>query len=204
MILLLLGLVLRLTIAYVVWPGSGFETDIATYNAWANRLYELGPGRFYDPLVFADYPPAYLYVLWLGSHLMAFLHGGDFAAVSVDVLKLGPILADVALAALLFVVARRWAGERRDAQRVGLVAAGLYLFNPVTWYDSAVWGQTDAIGALVILLCVAALVRGNSEGAAALAVLAALVKPQFGVVIAPIVAAVLLRRHLLAPGSGPR
>jgi Gpi18-like mannosyltransferase/predicted membrane-bound dolichyl-phosphate-mannose-protein mannosyltransferase len=203
-ILLLLGLVLRLTIAYVLWPGSGFETDIATYTAWASRLYEFGPGSFYESGMFADYPPAYLYVLWLGSHVMAFLHGGNFAAVPSDALKLGPILADIAVGAALYVIARRWAGERPDAARLGLIAAGLYLFNPVTWYDSALWGQTDAAGALVILLCVGALVRGNSEGAAALAVLAALVKPQFGVVAGPIVAAVLLRRHLLAPGSGPR
>ena len=29
------------------------------------------------------------------------------------------------------------------------IAAAIYLFNPVTWYDSAIWGQTDAVGALV-------------------------------------------------------
>ena len=203
-ILLLLGLVLRLTIAYVLWPASGFESDIASYTAWAHRLYELGPGRFYEPGVFADYPPAYLYLLWIGSHVTAFVHGGNLAAVSSDVLKLGPILADIGVAAALYAICRRWARERPDAQRLGLIAAGLYLFNPVTWYDSALWGQTDSVGALVILLCVAALIRGNSEGAAVLAVLAALVKPQFGIVVAPIVAAVLLRRHLFAPGSGPR
>ena len=54
-----------------------------------------------------------------------------------------------------------------------------------------------------MLLGVAALVRGNSEGAAFLGVLAALVKPQFGVVLIPLVAVLLLRRHLLRPGSGP-
>ena len=56
----------------------------------------------------------------------------------------------------------------------------------------------------MLLLGVAALIRGNSEGAAALAVVAALVKPQFGVVLLPLVAVVLLKRHLFRPGSGPR
>ena len=37
-----------------------------------------------------------------------------------------------------------------------------------------------------------------------MAALAALVKPQFGVVLIPLVAVVLLRRHLLRRGSGPR
>ncbi len=76
--------------------------------------------------------------------------------------------------------------------------------NPVAFYDSALWGQTDAAGALILLLGLAALIRGNSEGAAALAATAALVKPQFGVVLIPIVVAVLLKRHLLQEGSGPR
>ena len=52
------------------------------------------------------------------------------------------------------------------------------------------------------MLGLAALIRGNSEGAAGLAVLAALVKPQFGVVMLPLVAMVLLKRHLLDPGLG--
>ena len=33
---------------------------------------------------------------------------------------------------------------------LGLIAAALYVFNPVTWYDAAVWGQTDSVGALVL------------------------------------------------------
>ncbi len=53
-----------------------------------------------------------------------------------------------------------------------------------------------------MLLGVAALIRGNSEGAAFLGALAALVKPQFGVVLIPLVAVLLIRRHLLRPGIG--
>ncbi len=56
----------------------------------------------------------------------------------------------------------------------------------------------------MLLLGVAALIRGNSEGAALLGTLAALVKPQFGVVLIPLVAVLLIRRHLIRPGSGPR
>ncbi len=203
LILLLVGLLLRLTIAYVLLPASGFDSDIATYSAWAQRLFDLGPGSFYSADYFADYPPGYLYVLWLGSHLVAFFNGGTIEGTS-DLLKLGPIVADVAVGAVLFLLVRRWTTKRSDSVRLSVLAAGLYLFNPATWYDSAVWGQTDAVGALIILLGIAALIRGNSEGATAMAALALLVKPQFGVVLIPIVAIVLLRRHLLVPGSGPR
>ena len=114
------------------------------------------------------------------------------------------MLADIAVGWLLYRLVLGWAWPSRRAEGLALGAAALYVLNPVTWYDSALWGQTDSIGALVLLMGVAALVRGNSEGAALLGVLAALVKPQFGVVLIPLVAVVLLRRHLLRPGSGPR
>jgi dolichyl-phosphate-mannose--protein O-mannosyl transferase/Gpi18-like mannosyltransferase len=202
-LLLLIGLLIRLTIAYIILPGSGFETDIATYSSWAQTLYENGPGTFYAVAGFADYPPGYLYLIWLGTHVVSFLRG-DTIEGTADLLKLGPILFDVLIAWVLYVLVRRWSATRKDSLRLGLVAAGLYLFNPVTIYDSAIWGQTDSVGTLLVLLGVAALVRGNSEGATVLAVLAALVKPQFGIVLAPLVGVVLLRRHLLRAGSSPR
>jgi Gpi18-like mannosyltransferase/predicted membrane-bound dolichyl-phosphate-mannose-protein mannosyltransferase len=206
-VLLLVGLLIRLTLAYVLLPGSGFESDIGTFTAWALQLAEHGPGTFYATAGFADYPPGYLYVLWLvGSlgHLLAPFANGDAVSVTTTLIKLPAIFADVAVAALLYGVVRSWRSPRNDAHRLALIAAALYLLNPVSWYDSAIWGQTDAFGALIVLVTVAALVRGNSEGAAGLAVLAALIKPQFGIVLLPVVGIVLLRRHLLRPGSGPR
>jgi len=206
-VLLLVGLLLRLTIAYVLLPGSGFESDIGTFTAWALQLGQHGPGTFYATAGFADYPPGYLYVLWLLGGLgglLAPLANGDAGAATAALIKLPPMLMDIAVGALLYHLVRTWRANRPDAPRLALTAAALYVLNPVTWYDSAVWGQTDAAGALVILLTVAALMRGNSEGASVLAVLAALIKPQFGVVALPVVAIVLLRRHLLRPGTNPR
>ena len=197
-VLLLAGLALRLVIAYVLFPGSGFESDLSSYVSWANSMAEHGPAGFYDNAGFADYPPAYLYVLWLVGTLSG-------AAVSAtELIKLPPILLDVAVGYVLYRLVRGWTWPGSRSEALALAAAALYVFNPVSFYDSALWGQTDAAGALVILLGLAALIRGNSEGAAAFAATAALVKPQFGVVLIPIVAAVLIKRHLLRSGSGPR
>ncbi|HUP82978.1 MAG TPA: phospholipid carrier-dependent glycosyltransferase [Candidatus Limnocylindria bacterium] len=205
-ILLLVGLLLRLTIAYVLLPGSGFETDISSFVGWALQLAKNGPGTFYGA-GFADYPPGYLYVLWilggLGGLLAPLAHGDTVAAVTA-LIKIPPILLDIAVGALLFYIVRKWRENRPDADRLALIAAALYVLNPVTWYDSAVWGQVDASGAFILLLTVAALMRGNSEGATILAVVAALIKPQFGIVALPVVGIVLLRRHLFRPGSNPR
>lgn len=197
-ILLLVGLLLRLTIAYVLLPGSGFESDIGTFTAWALNLAQNGPGTFYAGGGFADYPPGYLYVLWLLGglgNLLAPFANGSAASATMALIKIPPILLDIAVGALLFHVVRSWRANRPDAPRLALIAAALYVLNPVTWYDSAVWGQVDAAGAFILLLTVAALMRGNSEGATVLAVLAALIKPQFGIVALPVVAIALLVRH---------
>ena len=205
-ILLLVGLLLRLFLAYVLLPDSGFESDTATFTAWALQLAKTGPGSFYASAGFADYPPGYLYLLWivgaLGNILAPLAHN-DAGSATAQLIKLPPILCDIAIGYVLYRIVLSWRGDRPDAHRLALIAAAIYLFNPVTWYDSAIWGQTDSAGALVLLLSVWALIRGNSEGAAVLAVLAALVKPQFGVVALPLVGIVLIRRHLFRPDDQP-
>ena len=120
-----------------------------------------------------------------------------------DLIKLPPILLDIGVGYVIYRLLRGWTWPGARSERLAVAAGALYLFNPVSFYDSALWGQSDAAGALVVLLGVAALIRGNGEGAAALAAAAALVKPQFGVVLIPLVLFVLLKRHLLRVGSGP-
>ncbi|RKY15909.1 MAG: hypothetical protein DRQ55_18940, partial [Planctomycetota bacterium] len=182
----------------MLFPAAGFESDLGLYGAWATAMAEHGPGGFYDSVSFADYPPVYLYVLWAVGLLAG--PGGDPG----ELIKLPPILLDIGVGYVIYRLVRGWTWPGVRSEKLALAAAALYLFNPVSFYDSALWGQTDAAGALVLLLGLAALIRGNSEGAAALAAAAALVKPQFGVVLIPLVLFVLIKRHLLRPGSGPR
>ncbi len=33
---------------------QGFPTDVGTFQAWAERLAQIGPGRFYEPGYFSD------------------------------------------------------------------------------------------------------------------------------------------------------
>ncbi len=191
---LLAGLILRLLIAYVIFPGEGFGNDLRLYGAWAQTLADHGPGGFYANAGWTDYTPGYLYVLWLlgvlGNALAAPL-GAPAADVIAQLLKLPAILADVAVAALLYRAASRW-----HSRRAGLAAASLYMFIPVTWYDSALWGQVDSVGALLLVIVALLLIDGWDEPATAVAVLAAVVKPQYAIGVL-IVAAVLAGRYLL-------
>ncbi len=91
--LFLAALALRLAAAAL---SKGFGTDTACFAAWAERIWEVGPGGFYDPDVFSDYPPGYLYVLWLLDGVRRLLGIEHYSAAHLVLLKLPSILCDLA------------------------------------------------------------------------------------------------------------
>ncbi|HET9852160.1 MAG TPA: phospholipid carrier-dependent glycosyltransferase [Candidatus Limnocylindrales bacterium] len=189
-VLLVLGLALRLIIAYLI-PGSGFAVDLASFQYWASNLGNDGLHGFYERDFFHDYTPGYLYVLWLVGGV-ANLFGGGVG----DLIKLPPIVADLALGYLVWSMVRELGGSERSAR----IGAALVLFNPVTWFDSVVWGQVDSFGVVFLLLALRELWRDRPERSAILATVAALIKPQLGILI-PIVAIVVIRRALWPTGG---
>ncbi|MEK6719136.1 MAG: phospholipid carrier-dependent glycosyltransferase [Chloroflexota bacterium] len=189
LVVLALGLALRLIIAYLV-PGSGFAQDRTAFTFWASDLALNGPFGFYDRPFFHDYTPGYLYVLWAVG-----LAGQALGGIG-DLLKVPPILADLSLAYLVWSMALELGIGRRRA----LVAAAIVVVNPAIWFDSVIWGQVDSFGVVFLLLAMRELWRGRSERAAVLTVLAAIVKPQFGILV-PLVAAVTIRRALWPAGA---
>ena len=203
--LLVLGLALRVFIAGVYLPLSGFRIDVGDFTAWGQRLASLGPAHFYEQGYFSDYPPGYLYVLWVLGSIGALL--GPIVGIDATggLVKIPGIAADIGVAWLLFVIARRWGAsltQRVLPETLGLIAATIYLFNPGVVFDSSVWGQIDSVGTLVLLATIYALGRGWTEAASFGAVLALLVKFQFAFLI-PIVAIVGIKRHLLGRSSDP-
>src|SRR5206468_9237632 len=168
--ILALGLVFRLIIA-LINPGSGFKVDLVSFQYWAGDLAGHGLQGFYERPFFHDYTPGYLYVLWLvGLVGHAFNPSGGLG----DLIKLPPILADVALGWLVWSMAREIGAGRRAA----LIGAALVVANPVSWFDSVLWGQVDSFGVIFLLLGLRALWRDQPERAAIFTVIAALVKPQ--------------------------
>ncbi|MCU0483723.1 MAG: hypothetical protein MUC54_05555, partial [Chloroflexi bacterium] len=161
--------------------------DLGSFSAWAIELARNGPWGLYDRPLFVDYTPGYLYVLWALGLL------SEATGIAIEpLLKLPAIAADLALAVAVFSLA----AELGASRRASLIAAAVVLFVPVTWFDSAVWAQVDSVGTLVLVLAVRELWRGHSERAAVLTTIAAIIKPQFGILL-PLAAIVILRRHLI-------
>lgn len=186
---LAVGFVFRLILAYLL-PGSGFRQDLDAFSFWAANLASEGPFGFYERDFFHDYTPGYLYVLWFVG-----LVGQAVGGIG-DLIKVPAMLADVALAYVVYLLLR----DLRVTERRALVGAAVVVANPITWFDSVVWGQVDSVGVVFLLLAVRELWRGRTERSAVLAVVAALIKPQLGI-LAPLVAAVTIRRALRPEGS---
>jgi len=184
------GLVFRLIIAYLL-PHTGFGVDIQSFRFWAENLATDGLSGFYARDFFHDYTPGYLYVLWAVGKV-----GLLFGSGVGDLIKIPPILADAVLAWVVWSMAKELGASRRAA----LIGAFLVVLNPVSWFDSAIWGQVDSVGTVVLLLALRELWRDRPERSAVLTVLAALIKPQLGILI-PIVAAVVIRRALWPQGA---
>jgi predicted membrane-bound dolichyl-phosphate-mannose-protein mannosyltransferase len=189
LVLLALGLAFRLIIAYLL-PGSGFKNDIGAFQFWANDLADHGLYGFYGRGFFIDYSPGYLYVLWLVGMV------GNIAGGVGDLIKIPPILGDLALGYLVWSMTKELGGSERTAR----IGAAIVVFNPITWFDSVVWGQVDSVGVVVLLLALRELWRDRPERAALLAALAAIIKPQLGILI-PIVAVVVIRRAFWPRGG---
>ena len=107
--MLVLGLALRFIIAYLL-PGSGFKVDIDSFAFWASNLASEGPHGFYDRPFFHDYTPGYLYVLWLAGIVANLSPNGltilGTTFTSIDLLKLPPVLGDLAIAYLAWSMSR--------------------------------------------------------------------------------------------------
>lgn len=96
------------------------------------------------------------------------------------VYKLPANIADTVIAYLVWrFVSQRW-GELK-----GMLAALLYVLNPLTWYISALWGQMDAVQVLLMILSLMALFGGRLVYAAVIFSSVVLFKPH-SVIIAPI------------------
>lgn len=142
-----LGLIIRLPLLWDV----GFHYDIGTYKAWALKLSDpAAPLHIYEDGYFADYPPLYMYVLAsIGWFVRTF--GLDNTAHFTPLIKLPGTLCDLAVSWLLLRAASRDKVDSAGRPLAPLFLASLYWFNPAIIFDSAQWGQTESVLALLLV-----------------------------------------------------
>lgn len=169
------GLAVRL--AAVPLPGHFW--DVSVIVNWAEELAEFGPWGFYDHD--NSVYPVLLPFLWL----LGLALDGDQLFHAIKALS---IPFDLVIGLLLFVLVNRRAGWAH-----GFLGAALYLLNPAVIIAGPLWGQVDAAGSLLFLGALVALAGNRFGSAGALAVLAGLAKPQFGLVALPVLTVAVRR-----------
>jgi hypothetical protein len=179
--LLVFGLFLIIAVLLRLWAAPlSAGPDVAQFWAFASifKNYGLAFYRYADGILSIFpfkgwcfvYPPVWLLIL--GLCLVA---APDSLATATMVdpewrlaMKFPIIAADIAIGCLVF-----WAVPGR-ARR--LLFSALWLFHPTAWYQSAVFGQFDAIATAFLLASIIILERGKDWPAFLLAGLAVMTK----------------------------
>ena len=154
----------------VTW---GFDLDHHFFHVYSTI------GFYNDPLV---YPPfmVYLFGLMDGIYtLLVRLTGGHpsfdvYQSPLVNVLiKLPSLLADLGVVSLVY-----WLTRQVRSERWAFVAAATYAISPAILFDGALWGQTDGIVYVVVLLGLLCTLKQRGLWAGILCGLALMLKPQ--------------------------
>jgi Gpi18-like mannosyltransferase len=165
LIYLFLGaLVLRLIFSFLVW-----HPDVNNHIDWGLRFWEYGPKDYYMANVWnftwPNQPPGTMY-LFAGIYKLYLAIFSIFWKINVSIsvfpsnivtlleergyqalVQLPAILADFGIAYLIY-----WILKKIKTKKLAIFGAALFLVNPIIWYNSAVWGQTDAIINFLALL----------------------------------------------------
>ncbi len=156
----------------------GFGPDVASYQSWALQTATLGPAHTYQQGYFLDYPPGYLYGLWVAGLLAKLVNAsGDTLRV---IAESPAIVADLFLSIAMFAFVR-------STSRATLAFAAMLMvaLNPAFLFDTVVWGQSDSVLTFTMLLSIVALLDSQYDLCWALAAISVLIKPQ-GLMLVPV------------------
>jgi len=179
----LTGLITRLIISVVM---DGHPIDMGCFKGWASIAANNLPS-FYTNGGFADYPPLYIYVLFIVEKIRLLLFASSPEFVRTLIIKLPANIADVVCSYIIFKYGKRYLNEKK-AMLISLI----YLFNPATILTSSVWGQVDSIFMLILSIALIKLTDKDFIKSTVWFALAVLFKPQ-GLIFLPVLFFVLVK-----------
>lgn len=178
------GLLFRIPLALLI---NGHPFDLSTFKNWATTAAN-SFSQFYQGRNASDYPPLYIYVLFLIGKL------GSLSALSpyfTLLLKLPSIVADIATSFLIYKLAKKYL-----SLEISLILAAFYTFNPAVLINSTIWGQVDSFFTLIIVVAIFFISEKKIGFATVLFTAAVLMKPQ-GIIFLPVLFFELIRRKTL-------
>lgn len=163
----LISFILRLAVISL-----GYHGDLNNQISWGNTVYKYGTVDFYErddwDYSSPNQPP--LTILMLGGLVTAWHFINDFfwylnnsfkifpsviiwwweQTGMILLMKLPSIIADVVIGIIIY----KYLLFKKFNKKNALIISSIWLFNPIVWYNSSVWGQTDSIVNLFGILSV--------------------------------------------------
>ncbi|MEK7526379.1 MAG: hypothetical protein AAB546_02780 [Patescibacteria group bacterium] len=159
---------------------SAYHGDLNNNISWGNEAVKNGLSGFYERESWnfsaPNQPPLYILLFattsfiyqtildfsWnINSKLAMFPSSFIWfweAKGMIYLVKLPSILADLGIGLVIYKFFKQ-----RKNEKLALGLSTLWLFNPITWYNSAVWGQTDALVNLFGLVSILSVLNGKLE-----------------------------------------
>ncbi|MHC6178714.1 glycosyltransferase family 39 protein [Clostridium sp. JNZ X4-2] len=182
--MLLIGLLLRITLSTLM---EGYGGDVSLFKSWASSAAN-SFSQFYINSKSSDYPPLYIYVLFLIGKTASISSVSPYYTL---LLKLPSIIADVATAYLIYKLARKYL-----PLEISVFLSAFYIFNPAVFIDSALWGQVDSFFTLFVVLAFLLLSEKKTVFSSILFTCSVLMKPQ-GIIFLPVLLFELVREKSL-------
>ncbi len=171
--ILVIGFLLRTASALII---DGQPFDISTFRGWANTASS-NLLKVYVNKSSVDYPPLYIYVLYVIGKLAKVSILGNYYAL---LLKLPSIITDILSGYLIYKISKT-----RVSKEIGIILVAAYIFNPAILINSTIWGQVDSFFTLLIMLALFFLSEDKIIFSTIFFTLAVLMKPQ-GMIFLPI------------------
>lgn len=126
---------------------KGHQTDMSCFDGWSNIIFSGGITSFYAGDGFHDYPPGYMYVLYMIGAIRSMFNPSGGALYFL--IKLPAIIVDLLSGFFIYKLAQKKLGDA-----IGALFAALYLINPAVILNSSLWGQVDTVYTLLTVLMI--------------------------------------------------
>jgi Gpi18-like mannosyltransferase len=156
----MIGYILAFFIRLLLIPNPGFEADVAFWKSWGLAVSDFGIVKGLA-LTNYNYPTPFGYFLALmpaAYRMFADPHNFNQYWQNTNLLflivsKLPAIIADFGIAGIFLLIGRnpKRFGFPTIHYSLFTILALVYLLNPVSWMDSAWWGQVDSLGVVIFL-----------------------------------------------------
>ncbi len=171
------GLLGLLALAVIQLSVTGFMPghiqDTGLFRAWAAFAHNQPVWAYYTTELYVDYPPVYLYVLYLIGKVTQLLGIAPESPVFIVFVRSVPILFDGITSFCIFKMSRNMIGDKK-----ALALAFFSAVNPVNILNSTFWGQIDSVTAFMTAAMLWMLYQKRHVAACSIMAVLFLTKPQ--------------------------